>query len=749
MSHLFVQKKSIPQKKKSNAVQPFAFLKTKSFIHDGSAAAPSSNLKTKAPLPISDPPSIKNLKEPTSKSIEFGAPISTALLSSPHTISLFQPKANPIIKQCTKPSVADVSNVLPVENDKNSTPISTTSSLDEKNNSVVVEKKWIDDFVENYQPKVLSDLVGNEKTIHSIREWIQNDKYKKPIALIQGPVGCGKTSIVQFLINEYQFDVYEFSLSNSEVRDDEDYDSLPKNRFTTEPPKSKQESIIGKVKQIMNCSLDEIYETTQKRLILFDGYDQLSSLWNSSSRSGIVLSLIQKRIIQTNSSIPMVLICNELSTLELKLLKEHSLVEYFRMNLLDRSDVNKFLKPICKTEGWKLERSFKEYLFESFRGDLRMILYELSILHLIQRYNTHLPFSSFSSISISKKENKWVFGYQPFVDKNVNWSKFHYFDCIRILLYYKHLSIHDAKELYYRIGDSVLYYNSILKLGKKNLNQACEIADDYSFADSIGQFSDYSRNPESDDIMAYSPYLHTRTKENGYPISFFQTNEMKKLKVEYHKKDNWLFDFQQLFENYKHFLFQFGFNDCMDYELVKYCIFHYLNKFGPMESIQFCHDYKLSEIDIQLMQKNPFSEPQLLKNNSFISSQLKIQSSSSKNKSRQKNGPLKKNEFKKYNSKKLVPNRTSKELVSNKTFKSQSHIPSKESAHNGTFKKKKSYSPKFGNLFQQKVGHELNPKASSLHNHKKKEEEAAIFRKRKREDDQDVVFAPLKKKKHQ
>lgn len=74
-------------------------------------------------------------------------------------------------------------------------------------------------WTEKYRPKKTDDIIGHAEIIEKAKEWLKNWKpgSKENLALLLwGPAGCGKTSIVHALCNEFDMACIEYNAS--EVR---------------------------------------------------------------------------------------------------------------------------------------------------------------------------------------------------------------------------------------------------------------------------------------------------------------------------------------------------------------------------------------------------------------------------------------------------------------------------------------------------------------------------------------------------
>lgn len=68
-------------------------------------------------------------------------------------------------------------------------------------------------WVDRYAPRSCSDLVLHSRKVSEVREWMQRAKGKYGAVLqLQGPVGCGKTSLVQCLCRDMGYERIEWAV---------------------------------------------------------------------------------------------------------------------------------------------------------------------------------------------------------------------------------------------------------------------------------------------------------------------------------------------------------------------------------------------------------------------------------------------------------------------------------------------------------------------------------------------------------
>lgn len=87
----------------------------------------------------------------------------------------------------------------------------TTIKITDKDDTVWTEK---------YRPQTLEEFFGNKTNIETAKEWLQKFESKseefKPILLLVGSPGTGKTSLAYILFNEVNYDIVEVNASKLE-----------------------------------------------------------------------------------------------------------------------------------------------------------------------------------------------------------------------------------------------------------------------------------------------------------------------------------------------------------------------------------------------------------------------------------------------------------------------------------------------------------------------------------------------------
>jgi len=85
----------------------------------------------------------------------------------------------------------------------------------EKFNRPAGFRRAMEPFTRRYAPQKLSDIIGQDKAVRALRQFIVNyGSQKKKAALLYGPSGCGKTSIAYALARESGLEILEVNASD-------------------------------------------------------------------------------------------------------------------------------------------------------------------------------------------------------------------------------------------------------------------------------------------------------------------------------------------------------------------------------------------------------------------------------------------------------------------------------------------------------------------------------------------------------
>lgn len=204
-------------------------------------------------------------------------------------------------------------------------------------------------WTEKYRPKKITDVVGNEEAKKKFVAWLNlwlKGKARKKAALLYGPPGSGKTSLVHAVAHQFGWELIE--LNASDVR---------------------SKSAIRE--RVFNAARMGSLYGARGKIILLDEVDGISPREDAGGLSTI-LELIQI------SNYPVVLTANDPWDPKLRPLREAC--ELIEFKKLRKTDIIKVLEEICKKEGITCERHVLSAIATNSKGDLRAAINDLQTI---------------------------------------------------------------------------------------------------------------------------------------------------------------------------------------------------------------------------------------------------------------------------------------------------------------------------------------------------------------------------------
>jgi len=199
-------------------------------------------------------------------------------------------------------------------------------------------------FVEKYKPKNLSEVVGQDRVLKKVVFWFKNWKPGKAL-LLYGPTGVGKTSSIEVIAAENNYDFIEMNAS--------DYRT------------AKQ------IKEVFGQSAQQQSLFKRGKVFMIDEIDGLAG---REDRGGVgeIIKIIK------SSRHPIVLTANDAWNKKLRSLRRHCmLVEFGKISV---NDIEKRLKQICKDEKLKCNQAALRELAKVVEGDLRSAINDFETL---------------------------------------------------------------------------------------------------------------------------------------------------------------------------------------------------------------------------------------------------------------------------------------------------------------------------------------------------------------------------------
>ncbi len=203
-------------------------------------------------------------------------------------------------------------------------------------------------WAEKYRPKTVAEVVGNEEAKAKFLNWLRSWKLGKPqkkAALLYGPPGCGKTTLVYAAAHDLGFEVVEANASD--VR-------------TSQALR----------RRIERAALEGSLFATGK-IILLDEVDGISTREDAGGLSTIL------EIVQV-SRYPVVMTANDPWDPKLRSLRDVSLL--IEMKPLKEYEIVKVLRNICAKEGIKADINVLKEIAKRSQGDLRAAINDLQAI---------------------------------------------------------------------------------------------------------------------------------------------------------------------------------------------------------------------------------------------------------------------------------------------------------------------------------------------------------------------------------
>ncbi|MCC6003872.1 MAG: replication factor C large subunit [Thermofilum sp.] len=206
-------------------------------------------------------------------------------------------------------------------------------------------------WVEKYRPSKIAEVAGNEEAKKKYVAWLNSwlkGKPQKKAALLYGPPGSGKTSIVHATAREFNWDLIE--LNASDVRSREALQLRVSGALNTG-------TVLGK----------------QGKIILLDEVDGISTREDAGGLQAI-LEFIEK------TRWPIVLTANDPWDPKLRALRD--LCELVEFRKIGKRDTVKVLENICVKEGIECPREVLSSIADNAKGDLRAAINDLQSIAL-------------------------------------------------------------------------------------------------------------------------------------------------------------------------------------------------------------------------------------------------------------------------------------------------------------------------------------------------------------------------------
>ncbi len=236
----------------------------------------------------------------------------------------------------------------------------------------MAEQPW----TERFRPRTLSEVVGNEEAKGRFLEWLKSWEGgipEKRAALLYGPPGVGKTSLVVAAANDLGYDLLEVNAS--------DYRTA-----------RRLKEILGR------ASTQQVTVTGRRRLILID---ELEGLSGREDRGGVeaILELIRE------TRAPIVLVATVYTALreawEKKLRELTRLSLPIELKSIPVVEVVERLREIASRVGVEVEEEALEELAIRSEGDLRTAINDLEA---VARGRKHITLQDLEALGLRDRQ---------------------------------------------------------------------------------------------------------------------------------------------------------------------------------------------------------------------------------------------------------------------------------------------------------------------------------------------------------
>jgi len=234
-------------------------------------------------------------------------------------------------------------------------------------------------FCEKYRPHRSSEVVGNQKSIRELSQWVKERKHNSStaplVALIHGSPGIGKTTFAHLVLKEAGYRIHEINASEGvRVYYEQAQGKYNEKTNTTEAwsherfVRSKS-AFYHEVQQVITrISLDK------PCAVVLDEIDG-SGDGEDDGAVGALVCIIEeakkymKKYNKSPPYPPIICIANEVSSKAMKRLKQYAVVKKFYT--LRNEDLCRYLNRVCKNEKIKLTDTQIIDIIKAAGGDAR------------------------------------------------------------------------------------------------------------------------------------------------------------------------------------------------------------------------------------------------------------------------------------------------------------------------------------------------------------------------------------------
>jgi replication factor C large subunit len=211
-------------------------------------------------------------------------------------------------------------------------------------------------WAEKYRPKTLNEIVGNEEAKVRFNSWFRNWKVGDRAALLYGPPGVGKTTLVQVTAKVYSYDLVEMNASDTRT-------------------KEKIERVAGHTTS--EASMQGFLQASKGTMLLLDEVD---GIHGTEDRGG--LAAITRLL--KESKIPVALVANDISDLRLREMRDECV--NIRFYPVRPPVLLTYLDHICSEESITPPEGMLKLIVSRVQGDVRSAVNDLqSVAERVRR----------------------------------------------------------------------------------------------------------------------------------------------------------------------------------------------------------------------------------------------------------------------------------------------------------------------------------------------------------------------------
>jgi len=200
---------------------------------------------------------------------------------------------------------------------------------------------------EKYRPTTVGEVIGNDAAKIEFISWLDSWKPGKKAALLHGPPGIGKTTLVQVTAKTFSFDLVEMNASDSRTEE-------------------KIMRVAGHATS--EVSIFNFISVSKGTLLLLDEVDGIHGRADQGGL-GAILRLIRE------AKTPIALVANDISDLRLRDLR--NACQRIRFYQIRPPILVALLKEICRKEGITAEEEALRLIASRCEGDVRSAINDL------------------------------------------------------------------------------------------------------------------------------------------------------------------------------------------------------------------------------------------------------------------------------------------------------------------------------------------------------------------------------------